>query len=848
MANPNAELKTTSKSLDDQKDNLNQDVVMQIQQFVSTLGNNSSNKNANGSNLNSSNNDLNQIRFDRQLLDFDYGDDDDDKGETPTESEPPLSTTMTNSEDLNANPLALSMAQNLLSNPDLVQKLQQSIAMQSDSGNKMRLIDNNNLDIAGSSFFNSLGNCNNLNNDLTEQLFNLRDSLKLAHQNDKYSQINKRDNYDKQDLCKRRSISPFSKNKHNSTSSKQHSSNSSRRDERNSYRTNDKRRSDRRNSRERRHRSRSPRVTSSSSSKKDPQINVYQQILPAAPSPESKEKERERERRKKGLPCVKKNYVTICSTTLWLGHLPKSTTEIDISDAFGEYGTINTIDLISARGCAYVCMNRRQDAYKALQNLKNLKLHNSHIKMAWAPGLGMKGKEFKDYWDVELGVSYIPYEKLSKNTDFELLEDGGMIDEESMNETLLELRNKKLKEDQQSNETPLTEQQTPTIVEQPPIPPPSTQTTTIQLPNIPSIVPIPNHPFPLHNLPPIPGVGFPPTLPNLPVGPPPPIMHPPTSGPPLINHPTPHLILPPSFLPPSNNLPTNISIKNEEIQDKLNSNSKQKPSLPMSLNKMNNNSNNSIPHWLPNAPQLQPPFLNPPNDLFEPTNLLINPQLQINQLNQPPPQLMQPMMPFDENNIQFNDQFNDQFNNSSNNFGRDNWRRKDQRVNNRSRFNNSYNNEDYNDRGGGGYNESRNKRKRNDNFNNSKNFNNTNKNNNKNNNNRNKRKEFNKNKKKLNETDQNDEGNREEESLTESKNYENSMNNCDPEINDSLVDQSIDQDVSNNQDNYDNNHNNNFNKNDTEMNSEEDNTFESPNNDQLVEQSRSTLQEETAEL
>lgn len=46
----------------------------------------------------------------------------------------------------------------------------------------------------------------------------------------------------------------------------------------------------------------------------------------------------------------------------------------------------------------------------------------------------MKGKEWKDYWEVELGVSYIPWNKLTNITDqeLELLEEGGMIDEDTL--------------------------------------------------------------------------------------------------------------------------------------------------------------------------------------------------------------------------------------------------------------------------------------------------------------------------------------------------------------------------------------------------------------------------------
>lgn len=44
----------------------------------------------------------------------------------------------------------------------------------------------------------------------------------------------------------------------------------------------------------------------------------------------------------------------------------------------------------------------------------------------------MKGREWKDYWEVEYGVSYIPWNKLTKETDYDLLEEGGMLDQETM--------------------------------------------------------------------------------------------------------------------------------------------------------------------------------------------------------------------------------------------------------------------------------------------------------------------------------------------------------------------------------------------------------------------------------
>ncbi|KAG8318093.1 RNA binding [Homalodisca vitripennis] len=138
--------------------------------------------------------------------------------------------------------------------------------------------------------------------------------------------------------------------------------------------------------------------------------------------------------------------LSVCSTTLWIGHLSKLVQQEELSDTFGEFGDIVSIDLIPPRGCAFICMNRRQDAYRALQDLKHHKLQGKAITLAWAPGKGMKGKEYKDYWEVEQGVSYIPWTKLSPDIDLELLEEGGMIDEESFPEWLKE-KQKKNKDD-----------------------------------------------------------------------------------------------------------------------------------------------------------------------------------------------------------------------------------------------------------------------------------------------------------------------------------------------------------------------------------------------------------------
>lgn len=104
----------------------------------------------------------------------------------------------------------------------------------------------------------------------------------------------------------------------------------------------------------------------------------------------------------------------------------------ELSDTFAKYGDVVSIDVIHPRGCAFIVMHRRQDAFKAIAGLKNFKFHGRAITISWAAGKGVKSKEWKDYWDLDLGVSYIPWNKLNENTDFEQLEEGGMLDEDTM--------------------------------------------------------------------------------------------------------------------------------------------------------------------------------------------------------------------------------------------------------------------------------------------------------------------------------------------------------------------------------------------------------------------------------
>ncbi|XP_043106788.1 SR-related and CTD-associated factor 4 [Puntigrus tetrazona] len=149
---------------------------------------------------------------------------------------------------------------------------------------------------------------------------------------------------------------------------------------------------------------------------------------PRSRSQERRDREKERERRQKGLPTVKNNTLSVCSTTLWVGQLDKRTQQQDVACLLEEFGQIDSINMIPPRGCAYIVMIHRQDAYRALQKLSRgpYKVNQKAIKIAWALNKGIKA-EFKQYWDVELGVTYIPWSKV-KMEDLDVFREGGMLD------------------------------------------------------------------------------------------------------------------------------------------------------------------------------------------------------------------------------------------------------------------------------------------------------------------------------------------------------------------------------------------------------------------------------------
>uniref|UniRef100_A0A8C7XMF8 SR-related CTD-associated factor 4a n=1 Tax=Oryzias sinensis TaxID=183150 RepID=A0A8C7XMF8_9TELE len=131
---------------------------------------------------------------------------------------------------------------------------------------------------------------------------------------------------------------------------------------------------------------------------------------------------------------------SVCSTTLWVGQLDKRTQQQDVASLLEEFGQIESINMIPPRGCAYIVMMHRQDAFRALQKLSRgpYKVNQKTIKIAWALNKGIK-PEFKQYWDVELGVTCIPWSKVRED-QLEELKEGGMLDSETLSPEWVGLR------------------------------------------------------------------------------------------------------------------------------------------------------------------------------------------------------------------------------------------------------------------------------------------------------------------------------------------------------------------------------------------------------------------------
>ncbi|XP_011810364.1 PREDICTED: splicing factor, arginine/serine-rich 15 isoform X3 [Colobus angolensis palliatus] len=268
---------------------------------------------------------------------------------------------------------------------------------------------------------------------------------------------------------------------------------------------------------------------------------------PRSRSQERRDREKERERRQKGLPQVKPETASVCSTTLWVGQLDKRTTQQDVASLLEEFGPIESINMIPPRGCAYIVMVHRQDAYRALQKLSrgNYKVNQKSIKIAWALNKGIKA-DYKQYWDVELGVTYIPWDKV-KPEELESFCEGGMLDSDTLNPDWKGIPKKPENEVAQnggaetSHAEPVSPIPKPLPVPVPPIPVPAP--ITVPPPQVP-----PHQPGP-----PVVGALQPPAF-TPPLGIPPPGfgpgVPPPPPPPPFLRPGFNPMHLPPGFLPP----------------------------------------------------------------------------------------------------------------------------------------------------------------------------------------------------------------------------------------------------------------------------------------------------------
>nr|KAF6478476.1 SR-related CTD associated factor 4 [Molossus molossus] len=268
---------------------------------------------------------------------------------------------------------------------------------------------------------------------------------------------------------------------------------------------------------------------------------------PRSRSQERRDREKERERRQKGLPPVKSETASVCSTTLWVGQLDKRTTQQDVASLLEEFGPIESINMIPPRGCAYIVMVHRQDAYRALQKLSrgNYKVNQKSIKIAWALNKGIKA-DYKQYWDVELGVTYIPWDKV-KPEELESFCEGGMLDSDTLNPEWKGIPKKHDNEVAQnggaesSHTEPASPIPKPVPVPVPPVPVPAPM--TVPPPQVPTHQPGPPVVGALQPPAFTPPLGIPPPgfAPGVPPPPPPPPFLRPGFNP---------MHLPPGFLPP----------------------------------------------------------------------------------------------------------------------------------------------------------------------------------------------------------------------------------------------------------------------------------------------------------
>ncbi|XP_059555965.1 SR-related and CTD-associated factor 8 isoform X5 [Myotis daubentonii] len=225
-------------------------------------------------------------------------------------------------------------------------------------------------------------------------------------------------------------------------------------------------------------------------------------------SSERRAREREKERQKKGLPPIRSKTLSVCSTTLWVGQVDKKATQQDLTNLFEEFGQIESINI------------------------------------AWALNKGVK-TEYKQFWDVDLGVTYIPWEKV-KVDDLEGFAEGGMIDQETVNTEWETVKSSEpVKETVQTTQSPPPVEKETVVTTQAEVFPPPVAVLQIPVaPAVPTVSLVPPA-FPVSM--PVPPPGFSPI-------PPPPFLRAsfnPSQPPPgFMPPPVPPPVVPPPTIPP----------------------------------------------------------------------------------------------------------------------------------------------------------------------------------------------------------------------------------------------------------------------------------------------------------
>jgi len=144
---------------------------------------------------------------------------------------------------------------------------------------------------------------------------------------------------------------------------------------------------------------------------------------------ESREAEEHWKKEKSVMPPPRSNRLTVASTTVWVGRLPRGTHPDTLYEIFSEYGDVKNIDMIEMRGCAFVTMGSRFNADRALRNVRNRRIDGMDVKVAWGQPKNLQ--EFGKHWDENFGCSFIPWGTF-KPFHLRFFTDGAIMDKDTL--------------------------------------------------------------------------------------------------------------------------------------------------------------------------------------------------------------------------------------------------------------------------------------------------------------------------------------------------------------------------------------------------------------------------------